>query len=386
MICLFLSGDEEGIMASRGLEKFEPKGSDRAISDDWRVWKAIFVAHCKTAGLKFTESDDEDLIKQTLISNVGSTGVRTLMGMDRDDWAAASYADMMKELDARFIVESEMSAIMTFHNMSIEPDETIEDYVYRLKPAAAAAKQNNDKEIILKLLKDSSIHKLPDAKVILSELIKDNMTLKDFFSWDTRRRLTQKLINDSTSSNTCLALNRVTRNRFASSSSQQSNRSEDSIRSTKSDQSYRRKSECWYCKRKDFPHEKQCPAKGKQCRTCNKTGHFAGAKKCRQYQKVNTVENESDSENETSPMKSISCVKMINSTDTRRNPTQIICLGYNDLVNITPDTGSECNVLTYETYLKLCEKQELRKTSAKLLPFDSANYLETAGEIRVPMT
>ena len=50
-------------MANKGLEKFEIKDV-ASMASDWKVWRATFVVYCKTAGLKFDQDEDEEVIKK----------------------------------------------------------------------------------------------------------------------------------------------------------------------------------------------------------------------------------------------------------------------------------------------------------------------------------
>ncbi len=127
------------------------------------------------------------------------------------------------------------------------------------------------------------------------------------------------------------------------------------------------------CKNCGLQHpKKQCPAFGKQCRSCNKLNHFA--KYCRSAKrKVETVEQ---SESDTSPKSDLMFIGAIDHS----NKTELgadECYTTLDIeghsVKFKVDTGSQVNILPNSVYKQLKGRSKLAKTTTRLTSYSGEN-------------
>ena len=122
-----------------------------------------------------------------------------------------------------------------------------------------------------------------------------------------------------------------------------------------------------------FPHEGECPAKGKKCNVCNEVGHFAVSKYCKK--KVNLVSERAESEDR-AYLFEIKC----SSHDSARPMVKAELCG--EGISFLVDTGAMKNILDEKTFLGLSFKPYLEPIESKLYPYGVENELVTNGEFK----
>lgn len=132
---------------------------------------------------------------------------------------------------------------------------------------------------------------------------------------------------------------------------------------------------CRYCGK---CHEKgQCPAKGKQCRSCKKWNHFATV--CMRAKRVNEVD-QNDSESESSDV----FIDSVNSQ--KENKSQIfseIEVGpKNKKISFKADTGSQVNILPLYFFQEIGVSAALIPSKTKFTAYDGSS-LKVLGTIKL---
>jgi hypothetical protein len=365
-------------------------------SDDFRIWLVSFECYCKAI--------DPDMSKpqmhNCLLASIGDHANRTLMAHS-DQWNKMTYDETIEVLTKRYVKTDKKQILVHFANMRLAEDEKLSDYVERLRRVAQVIKRATDDNIMEKLLQDPNVAKLDNGKVF-EKLMTDDVTLQKLLDWQGARESCQKLRSELASKDTCLNLLSVPydRSRRNSNSSQSSTRSTKSNYNSSRNQNYKRW--CRNCGRKEFPHDKRCPADGQRCRNekCNKLGHFErccplNKRNVRVVEKFGPADAESDTSDSSDAAKLLSGSKPIHmvtkfvSSVNKHNmpcPTAVICCGNNDLVTLVLDTGSQGNIMTATTYYKLKSRPNLTPTSVKLIPFNATEPLPAIGEFNCMVT
>eukprot|EP00794_Sanderia_malayensis_P005111 gene5111-biopygen4169 len=145
----------------------------------------------------------------------------------------------------------------------------------------------------------------------------------------------------------------------------------------------RSQKQCGNCGGK-FPHKGSCPAKGKTCRNCNKSNHFAVVCRSSKTQKarhpnvnkstaVRPLQHESDSDDEY-----MYAIQNSTSKKPRQSPGVNVTVGGHQF-SILVDTGSTINVIDKNTFNKM-KGLELQKTKVKAYPYNTAKPVEFLGK------
>jgi hypothetical protein len=367
-------------------------------SDDFRIWLVAFECYCRAIDPDMQANQ----MHNCLLASLGDHGNRTLMA-HAEDWDKMTYADTIAVLKQRYVKTDKKQILVHFANMRLGEDdksERLSDYVERLRRVAQVLKRATDENILEKLLADPNVAKMDNGKVF-EKLMTDDITLDKLLQWQCARESCEKLRNDVASKDTCLNLLRVPyeKSRRNSTSSQNSNRSNNSNHSTSSNTYINNSNKRWCrnCGRKEFPHDRKCPAEGQKCRNikCNRFGHFErccpmnkrNVRKVEKFADANAVSSNSDSEKETSNSKKIHILtKFVNTVNKLPCPKATVCCNNNDLVTFVLDTGSQSNIITASSYYKLKQKPTLRPTDVRLIPFNATEALPTLGEFDIQIT
>ena len=145
---------------------------------------------------------------------------------------------------------------------------------------------------------------------------------------------------------------------------------------------------CYFCGRA-YPHEGVCPAKGKDCKKCGKSNHFAVV--CRSSQAKDEKDSKEKKEKKKKPKKNLNQIRndededteeynfCISASSSRKN--MMVEVFVNDIkTSMLVDTGCHRNLIDKNTYLKLFESQPLSPTKIKLFPYGSKIPLDVAGK------
>ena len=149
-------------------------------------------------------------------------------------------------------------------------------------------------------------------------------------------------------------------------------------------QRQRDKKACFCCGG-EYPHESECPAKGKTCNFCKKKNHFAkycksktGNRTAKEV-KVKAVQQEVDSSEE-------EYVFTVNSK--HRDKTPSITARVNNIpLPMLIDTGATSNIMSFATYNSLPEKPELDSNQTiRLYAYGTKEPLPVAGTISAELS
>ena len=156
------------------------------------------------------------------------------------------------------------------------------------------------------------------------------------------------------------------------------------------------KHQCTNCGKVHGPNKKlDCPAFGKQCQKCDKLNHFAQV--CRsnsnQQKRVHDIDSSAlqgacaypdYDEYVDSPEYCIDTVSANSSSQPPDRAFVLIDLGPNKTpVNFKIDTGSECNIISHETFQKLKLSYPLEPPDSKLTSY-SGDLIKVIGKVRLP--
>ena len=144
---------------------------------------------------------------------------------------------------------------------------------------------------------------------------------------------------------------------------------------------------CYFCGG-DYPHQTTCPAKGKECITCHKIGHFARVCMSRSKAPKRVNQMQDDHDDDTNNDYSYAVTDRIYSThDTSRHlPTTNVSIGGHTL-NTVIDSGATVNIMDAPTFhrLKTTQKMQLHKAHSRIYPYGSDTPLPVLGVVKVSL-
>ncbi|CAC5404775.1 unnamed protein product [Mytilus coruscus] len=147
------------------------------------------------------------------------------------------------------------------------------------------------------------------------------------------------------------------------------------------------KSKLHVCQRCGYDHNagSYCPAKGKQCKKCDKKDHFAKMCKTRKEKKVHEIDREECSNYYDS---SDSDTLFVGALYNEKNDSDTWCEDItveNVSINFQFDTGARCNVLNRTDFRRMKTNNVLSKSDSRLKSFSGHN-IECDGRITLPVT
>ena len=153
---------------------------------------------------------------------------------------------------------------------------------------------------------------------------------------------------------------------------------------------------CHWCGSTDIHGKTNCPARDKQCNSCNEYGHFARVCRSgnprRPGQRVNRADNvEDQSRHEeqqvtdefANAVVSDEYVFNVQESDRRLKSPCNILVDTNVPVNFIPDTGASVNIVDFETYTKLKQYKHypLLRTNTRIFAYGSSDPLPLKGMV-----
>ena len=132
----------------------------------------------------------------------------------------------------------------------------------------------------------------------------------------------------------------------------------------------------------DYPHDGDCPAKDKKCRTCSQVGHFAKAKLCKgsvNKKGVGVRSIESQAKEGSQEGRHEKSYLFANSSGSRQRPEVMVKI--NDCAcEMLVDSGAAENVIDETTFNKLVPKPNLHASTSSLYSYNNQCALEVSGE------
>ncbi|XP_064469571.1 uncharacterized protein K02A2.6-like [Ornithodoros turicata] len=135
-------------------------------------------------------------------------------------------------------------------------------------------------------------------------------------------------------------------------------------------------SRCRHCGGK-WPHQGgqgNCPARNKNCHTCEKRGHFSHVCKSRSKYQVAEITQDSDSD------ENVFAVATVSSTSKQNTPQVALTVNGTTLM-FTIDTGASVSVISRDTFCQLRGKPEIKKSNTRVYAFGSQQPLPIIGKI-----
>lgn len=155
-------------------------------------------------------------------------------------------------------------------------------------------------------------------------------------------------------------------------------------RFAKTDGDKKYKNTCDYCGNKVHTQKEICPAKGKQCKACNKWNHFAKVCRSKQRKTVHTV-NDNESYKYTDDEEDL-FIDAVTQEDDLNDKEQVfadILVGTNkSAVRFKLDTGASTNVIPTSVYKKLKIQHTLQPSSRPLYGY-GGEQLAVQGKCNV---
>jgi hypothetical protein len=239
--------------------EFQYAGDQLTIGTRWTTWNELFDLYVTAHGLT-----DAKKIKATYLLQMGKEAYEIYKTKKKND-DSDTLAEIKVFMSAQFVAKkSEYTEIMTFRRAFKNVDETVSDYVMRLRRLATDCNYGTtvEKEIERQFVVGCNMEEV-QRKCCRT----DNLDLKQALEIATGfervnanvRNLRSPLDNSKHHS-----LNHIEQNR-----NQQNNR-----RSNRTDGNSSSAKKCGYCGRDTHENRSMCPARGSTCHKCGKLNHF----------------------------------------------------------------------------------------------------------------
>lgn len=405
-------------MLNTSLLPFDTKKDLIELSSEWPKWKrafeffieakgitdqkqkCAFLMHAGGMGLQEIFTNLPDIKKQ----NTDETDAGGDDGGDVVDDNADDYAKAILKLDNHFCMKRNTTVERyIFRNIRQLSEESIEQFVIRLRTHlsrcdfGSLADEHMRDQIIEGTNSDELRKKaLLKNKISLLELLELGQTLEA-----TKINMKNMCRNKPNESET---INFVRKNKFSNNGrDSQRKRSSTSYESSNSGGSADKRSrlstqnnrKCFRCGNGNhLSFDQNCPARKKICERCSRMGHFK--KMCRTNLSkpndskgpisVRNIEEEEENKNcssDTNDLPNDGYLFHIGAKNT--NNVKFRCIVGNVSLELLIDSGSEVNVLDYNTWKQLKEKKisiiNSRKGSQKQLRgYGSKKSLKIVGE------
>lgn len=250
-------GDEEGhkmALASIHLEKFVYNKD--TVHEDWEQFKDYLNNYFVLANIK-NDNDGQAMCLATLM-HTGGPKISEIW-RSQDDPKSVTFKQLIEILDGVFDLKEKRLLVFRFRNCKQSSQETLQDYVMRLKTLAKKAglkKEQMDEELLYTIASCTC-----SSEVRAKALKPETKSVKELIEWqngrDSLSMCTDILQNENTSRAPQGDINRV-KESF-----------KDKVISKDMSQ------KCHGCGRKYHDKREDCPAYGKKCFKCQKKNHFS---------------------------------------------------------------------------------------------------------------
>jgi len=346
--------------------------SKATASVRWPGWIRDFEVYLQASAI-----DHEPQMKAILLHVMGKEAreIYYASAKDGDDYKAVKkvlqqHFKPLKNIDYQKFV---------LNGMVRDESESMDDFASRLRAQAALCELvggDAEAEIRARLIYGCRNTRLQE-KILES----DGMTLENILKTArcSEAARTQARGIASNKPESVAAVQNSARHTMSPSS----NRFGRSDRSKALSSSDRKKSsvttkKCFNCNG-SWPHEGECPAKGKDCIECKRKGHYAvccPSKKGSSKPAVRAVRKKSDS--------SVDSYVFATGYDHQgvECPTTMVRLGRADMIKMLIDSGAGEKVIDESTFMRLSSKPRVEKNGSNLFAFGSEKPLDMIGKAR----
>jgi len=172
---------------------------------DFQIWLVQFESYCTTNDLD-PESDEEPNVKQMKHSLFTCSSQHMMAHLlTINNYKQKTYKELREIFNTRYCTESASTLILRYQCMRMQPNESLSDYVTRVKPVALALNKNKDNDIIEKLMGEQMVR--DDEKFLemcQTCLAKTQNQLHELIQWHSGRAAKNSIIERTEIKGTCL--------------------------------------------------------------------------------------------------------------------------------------------------------------------------------------
>ena len=273
-------------------------------------------------------------------------------------------------------------------NTLVKADESIDAFVTRLRKKASRCDfQDSDTEVRYQIIFGCASKKLRKEA-----LKKDNMTLDEVIDLGRMHEVVEKQARSMEDTEKTEEVNAIR----SSGKYSQRRRMKDALDDEKGRAGGSGERKCYSCGG-GFPHNggrKSCPALGKKCHKCGMLNHLATVCRGKAVRQLKCKRKDADlgsSEDEyvyesrdrddASSSGSDLYVKAVERRDKAGCSKAQVQLNVENVpIRVDIDTGASCNLMDEHDFEKIKALVKLKKTKAKIYPYNSANPLAIKGQ------
>ncbi|CAK8692680.1 uncharacterized protein LOC143462177 [Clavelina lepadiformis] len=352
----------------RSLKVFDLQGDPHSLSQRWRKWTRSFNLYVNGIGVT------DDVQKRSLLLHTAGEEVQELYYslVNEQNAIIQTFEETVNVLNEQFIPTANVPFERhVFHQLVQNSNETVDQYVCRLRQRAATCEfQNADERI-----RDQVVDKCYSRELQRKFLEQQTLTLVDVLRIAKAHEavIARTIIMSSTPDS--VQVNAVTGSR------------RNQMRSTNKEGK-----ECFACGRKG---DAQCPAKGKTCNKCGKVGHFGMKCRSRTIDQRSPEHGRARKPRRAGPRThAVEEEEEIHRTfsikSNRQNGFVTLSIG-GVKMDMLVDSGSSCNLLSSDTreWLKKSKVKIIKKTPGskkKLFGYDNDKPLPIRGTFEAVAT
>lgn len=351
------------------IQPFDTETDPSSLGTRWNKWINRFENY--TVATNITQ----EIRKRALLLHLAGERVHDIYDTLADD--SDDYEDTKTKLHGYFSPKKNTHYLVYKFRQAIQlPGESLDTFHTRLRMLAKDCEfADADREIVAQIIQSCT-----SSRLRRRALREPNMTLTNMLDLGRMLEISEQQA-ESIEEKAVTAINAL------------------HLKGAKQQHAaYRRKEKSSQCRNcgGNYPHEGDCPARGKDCRACGKPNHYA--KLCRGGQKIAHQSQEEDTAHykqrstkkvnqvtacsETTSRDSSSgderYVYVVNSTSTQQPQTNIKLNGVS--VKILIDSGAAVNIINEDVLNTLDPKPMLSTAMIKIFPYGSNNALPIIGK------
>ena len=363
--------ENPGPMAMYQLPPPEQMKCSGDSAHNWKIFRESFTDYATATEL--TKKSDEIQVA-TLKAVMGTECKQVLKRLSLTPEELAKPSTILNCLEKHFAPERNiLYERYIFHNAAQQPNETIDQYLLRLRRLADPCKFTDlHDEMLRDRLVLGARDKAARARLFREKecnLAKAIESLR--ISEVTGEQLT---VIGGTEEEAVNVMNEKSKRRLA-----------ENTRRTKTPVSGKFQSQaCRYCGGKRHKERQQCPAYGKTCRNCGKPNHFQSVCRAQPSKQVHVVTTEQSGDESEDSLYQLEEVGAVHHQRTKQFLTalQVLETSGDTEIQCQLDTGATCNVMTLTDLcnIKQCGNPQMNSSTARLRLYDGT-IIPVLGEV-----